>query len=113
MTNLTPEVKYRWREVNNIQVVHMSRRPGSESANEEEECSAKYSKNAFSEHLETKRECIYHKLTWIVDEVERKLKNRYGTRLTFYFKQNNISYKTMHKFICRESRTVPNLLMVD
>ena len=38
--------------------------------------------------------------------------NKYGTRVTLYFKQNNISYKTMHRFICREARTVPNLLMV-
>ena len=103
---------YRWREVNNIQVVHMSRRPGNVRVNEEEERSANYSRNLFSEHLEIKRDCIYHKLTWVVDEMERTLRNRYGTRVTLYFKQNNTSHKTMHELICRESRTVTNLLMV-
>ena len=45
--------------------------------------------------------------------MERGLVNKYGTRVTLYFKQNNISYKIMHRFIYREARTVPNLLMVD
>ena len=39
--------------------------------------------------------------------------NKYGTRVTLYFKQNNISYKAMYRFTCKEARTVPNLLMID
>ena len=91
----------------------MSKRPGSEKANRAENCYAKYDRDAFSEYLENKKECIYHRLTWEADEMERGLENKYGIRVTLYLKQNNISYETMHRFICREARTVPNLLMVD
>ena len=65
------------------------------------------------EHLEDKRECIYHGLTWEVDEMESFLGSTWGTRVTLYFRKSDTSYSTMHKIVCRESGTVPKLLMVD
>ena len=56
---------------------------------------------------------MYHRLTREVDEMEQGLANKYGTRGTLYFKQNNTSYQDMYRFICREARTLSNLLMVD
>ena len=102
---------YHWRLASNIQEVYMSKRPGSERANKVEECHAKYEREAFSEHLENKKECIYHRLTREVDKMERGLANKYGTRVTLYFKQNNTSNQDMYRFICREARHVPNVLM--
>ena len=39
--------------------------------------------------------------------------HKYGTRVTLYLKDNKTLYKEMHRVICRYSRTIPNLLMVD
>ena len=93
----------------------MSKRPGSARANKAEECQAKYDREAFSEHLENKKECIYHRLTQGVEETEQELANKYGTRVTLYLKDNNMSYKEMHRVICRYARTILNRLslMVD
>ena len=70
-------------------------------------------REAFSEQLENKKECIYHILAWGVEEMEQELVNKYGTRITLYFKDNNTSYQDMYRFICRRARTVSNLLMVN
>ena len=48
-------------------------------------CHAKYDRDAFSEHLENKKECIYHRLTREIDEMEQGLVNKYGPRVTLYF----------------------------
>ena len=95
------------------QEVCMSRRPGSGRANRVEEYHAKYDREAFREDLENKRECICHRLTLEVDEMERELANKYGTRVTLYFKQNSTSCQDMYSFICRAARIVPSLLMTD
>ena len=77
----------------------MSKRPGSARANKVEECQAKYDREAFSEHLENKKEYIYHRLTQGVEEMEQELTNKYGTRVTLYLKENNTTYKEMHRVI--------------
>ena len=77
----------------------MYKRPGSARANKVEECQAKYDREAFSEHLENKKEYIYHRLTQGVEEMEQELTNKYGTRVTLYLKENNTTYKEMHRVI--------------
>ena len=91
----------------------MSKRPGSARANKVEECQAKYDREAFSENIENKKECIYHRLTQGMEEMKQELANKYGTRVTLYLKDNNMSYKEMRRVICRYARTISNLLMVD
>ena len=66
------------RLASNIQEVCMSKQPESERDNKVEECHAKYDREAFSEHLENKKECIYHRLIREVDKMEQSLANKYG-----------------------------------
>ena len=103
----------RWIAANNIKVVSMSKHPGSRTSSNEEQCYAKYDRNSFHEHLEDRMNCIYHKLTWESKEMERKLQNKHGVRVTLYFKQNIMPYGDMCRFIFRESGTFPHFLMVD
>ena len=63
-------------------------------------------------HLENKKECIYHRLTQGVEEMEQELGGKYGTKVTLYFKDSNISCQEMFRFICKQARTTPNLLVV-
>ena len=68
----------------------MSKRPESGRANKVEECQAKYDREAFSKYLEIKKDCIYHRLTQGVEELEQELANKYGTRITLYLKDSNM-----------------------
>ena len=45
--------------------------------------------------------------------MEKELANKYGTRITLYLKDSNIPYREVYRFICRQARTTPNLLMVS
>ena len=48
-----------------------------------------------------------------MEETEQELANKYDTKVTLYLKDNNTSYKEMHRIICGCARTTLNLLMVD
>ena len=52
-------------------------------------------------HLDNKKECIYHRLTQGVEEMEQELGDKYGTKVTLYFKDSNTSYQEMFRFICK------------
>ena len=63
-------------------------------------------------HLENKRECIYHKLGVGVEKMEQGLGSRYGTKITLYPKDSNATYQEMYRIIYRQTRTIPNFLVM-
>ena len=62
-----------WRIASNVQAVCISKRPGSAKAkaNKVEKCQPRDNMETFRVHLENKKECIYHRLTQGVEEMEQ------------------------------------------
>ena len=98
-----------------ISTVCLSKRPGRRKAENEEQCYAKYDKTVFHKHLADRANCIYHKLALEFEVLEVILQKFYGDRVILFFRQSNIPYAYMYRFICREARTLspPEYLMVD
>ena len=53
-------------------------------------------------HLENKKECIYHRLTQGVEEMEQEYGGKYSTKATLYFKdRTHLTKKYLGSYVKR------------
>ena len=81
----------------------------------EEQCHARYNETDYFEHLANRENCIYHKLVLEFEAHESCLNRAYGDRMVLFFRESNISYAHMFRFLQRETRTLlpAKFMMVD